>query len=156
MSTAGSKLKQIRDVAMKEAMDYEIKNGRSPDDSPSKKRKLGYDSESNSRKIEVKGQEWKWGKLKSSFLYVTETELREATHLNVICDVFGRPDLHIFEMSKIPFKAIRAEVHHRFHMAPARKFEIKEELSFSFSAMLKSSLTIASTLSANVKFSISQ
>jgi hypothetical protein len=52
-TTAGSKLKQIRDIAMKTAKEYEIRKGRNPDDSPSKKRKVGYDIESGSRKIEV-------------------------------------------------------------------------------------------------------
>jgi hypothetical protein len=52
-TTAGSKLKQIRDIAMKTAKGCEIRKGRNPDDSPSKKRKLGYDIESGWRPISL-------------------------------------------------------------------------------------------------------
>ena len=124
--TAGSKLKQIRDLGMKAALEYEVKRGREPDDKMSRKKKLGYDIKSGERRIEVKGQEWKWEKLKSDYVRVTETELREATHLYVVCDVFSVPDVHVFDMSKIPFKAIKAEFHYRLLMAHVRDFELKE------------------------------
>jgi len=123
--TAGSKLKQIRQRAMNAVMEYENAKGRNPRDM-SQKRKIGFDIESSSRKIEVKGQEWKWSKLKSSFLYMTENELRNATHIYIVCDVFGSPDIHVFDLSKVPFKAIKTEVRYLLLMAHVRDFEIKE------------------------------
>jgi len=121
----GPNLKGIRQRAMKEALSYEEKKGRTPKDVSSDKSK-GYDIESNNRKIEVKGQEWTWNKLKSSFIYITENELIKATHLYIVCDVFGNPDLHVFDFSKIPFRAVTVEVKHVLHLARCRDYEIKE------------------------------
>jgi hypothetical protein len=108
---------------MNVAISYEKEKGRNPKDVSSEKSK-GYDVESDNRKIEVKGQEWAWNKLKSSFIYITQNELVKATHLYIVCDVFGTtPDLHIFEFSKIPCRAVTVEVKHVLHIARCRDYE---------------------------------
>ena len=110
---------------MKEALAYEKKKGRTPKD-VSSRTSLGYDIESNNRKIEVKGQECTWKKCRSSFIYITENELGKATHLYLVCDVLGTPDLHVFDLSKIPFSAVTVEVKHVLHLARCRDCETKE------------------------------
>lgn len=122
---AGPRLRQIREIAMDMALAYEKAHNREPRN-VSNQRGLGYDILSGDQKIEVKGQEWKWKKLRSSFLYLTENEPRNATHLYVVCDVFGSPDLHVFEFSRIPFHALKVEVKFALRMARCRDYEEKE------------------------------
>lgn len=122
---AGRANKEIRQKGMEVALAHERSKGRNPIDM-SGKRKRGYDIKSGDRKIEVKGQEWKWEKLKSSSLYITENELAEATHLYVVCDVRSSPDLHIFKLSQVPHRAFKVEVKYVLKMARCRDYEIKE------------------------------
>jgi len=67
---------------MNVALTHEKAHNRKPQN-VSNQRGLGYDILSGNRKIEVKGQEWKWKKLRSSFLYLTENELKNLTHLYI-------------------------------------------------------------------------
>ncbi len=111
---------------MDTALSYERKRtGKKPED-VHRSKSLGYDIFSGDRKIEVKGQEWTWEKLKSSFIYLTQKQLINATHCYIVCDVYGSPDIHVFDLSKIPFSAVTVEVKHVLHIARCRKYEIKE------------------------------
>lgn len=114
----------IRDVGMQTALAYEKVHGREPKD-VSRSHK-GYDIVSGNRKIEVKGQEAPWKDVRSESIHLTENELRNATHLYVVCDVYGSRDLHIFEFCRIPFNAIKVNVRYVLRMARCRDYEIKE------------------------------
>jgi hypothetical protein len=90
---------RIAEIAMEEAEKHERKQGRNPKP-VAHKRGLGYDLESDNRRIEVKGTSWTWDKNKSGFQYVSENERKHATHIYMVCNVLGKPELHIFEMKK--------------------------------------------------------
>ena len=70
--------------------------------------------------------EGKWDKIRSTFIYITPNEIRNATHLYVVCDVFGTPELYVFDFSTIPFNAVSIEVRHVLHMARCRDYEVIE------------------------------
>lgn len=121
--TQGESNKKISEIGMRKALAYEREHNRNPSD-VSHRHGLGYDIISSDRKIEVKGQKGVWKKLKSDSIQFTLNELNNATHLYIVCDVFGSPDLHIFEVSKIPFNAVTLKF--VLHMARCRDYEVKE------------------------------
>lgn len=116
-------LGSIEKIAMQKVMDYEKSQGRTP--IHQKKRGLGYDVLSDGRKIEVKGTTWKWEKNKSSYQYVSDNERRTATHVYLVCDVHGKKDLHIFEMSTI-HNALIPEIRFMLYFSKCRDKECDE------------------------------
>ena len=121
---AGRGVKYIRDVAMNEVLSYEKAHGRVPKDVSGGRQ--GYDISSGGRKIEVKGSGRKWKKLKSASLLLTKNELQNATHLYLVCGVYGSRDLHIFEFSRISSHARAVKTMFKLYMARCRDSEIKE------------------------------
>lgn len=110
--------------AMKYVLLGEKNNGRDPVE-VTKKRKVGYDIVSGDRKIEVKGTSWLWTKQKSGFHYLSENEKQKSTHVYMVCDVFGNPDLHIFETKKL---VLKPEVKYMIRFARCRDSESVETL----------------------------
>jgi hypothetical protein len=109
-----TKRKRTEQIAIEQVLQYERSRGRNP--SVENKRGTGYDIVSGDRRIEVKGTSWTWEKNKSSFQYVSENERRKATHLYLVCDVYGKKELFIFEMARI-HKALTPEVRYALHFS---------------------------------------
>ena len=118
-------IKYIRNRAMDVTLVYERAHGRDPKDVSTSRQ--GYDIVSGDRKIEVKGQGASWKKIKSDSIHLTENELQNATHLYIVCDVYGSCDLHIFEFSKIPARAVKKKTLYLLYMARCRDYELKED-----------------------------
>ena len=122
---AGRGIKIIRNTAMNAALSYERDHGRDPKDVSTSRQ--GYDIVSGDRKIEVKGQSAPWKKIKSDSIHLTKNELQNATHLYIVCDVYGSCDLHIFEFSKIPEHAVKKKTLYLIYMVRCRDYELKED-----------------------------
>jgi hypothetical protein len=116
----------IEQIAVEQVLQHEKNEGRNP--IREIKRGTGYDITSGDRKIEVKGTSWTWKKNKSSFQYVSENETKKATYLYLVCDVYGKKDLHIFEMAKIR-KALKPEVRYMLYFSRCRDVESDESKS---------------------------
>lgn len=114
-------LKKIRETAMSFVENYESSHGRKKWKDVSSTKGIGYDIESNGRKIEVKGTTKTWKMLRSQNVGITWTETHYSTHIYLVCDVLVKPDLHIIPMEKIPFKAIK--VTYDLNMPIARDYE---------------------------------
>lgn len=90
---------------MEKAIKYEIAHGRKEPKDVSKQKELGYDLESENRKIEVKGTSKPWNKAKNVRIILTGNESTAPTHIYFVCNVLKKPDLHIYDMEKIPPEA---------------------------------------------------
>ena len=100
---------KVSKKAMQFVEKYEAENNRKAQD-VSNQKELGYDILSGNRKIEVKGTSRLWKFMKNHYSTVP-TSIKNATHLYLICNVLDEPDLHIFEINKLPPEALKVYYH---------------------------------------------
>jgi len=117
------KRKRTEQIAIEQVLQYEGSQGRNP--RVENRRGIGYDITSGDRRIEVKGTSWTWKKNKSSFQYISENERKKATHIYLVCDVYDKKELFIFEMTRIQ-KALIPEVRYMLYFSRCRDEESDE------------------------------
>jgi hypothetical protein len=135
MEREAAKRMSVEKIAMKTVIAYELSQGRIAQE-PKKQRGAGYDLDSGERKIEVKGTSWKWKQNKSSYQYVSKNEKETATHLYLVCDVFEKKELFIFEMKNIQHAFVE-EKRYMLYFSRCRNNESDESKKLHSMELLK-------------------